>query len=283
VRLPGSSEYRIWIWTSGVSVAVLFAIGVLLYLPPFGSDECFNQRTGTPLKWYVEEPSGGVAIFDSGGFDIVTGEEKQPVTPEICSGFAKQENKGGPRKITANVRGIEFFDAKSGRTRVWYSKGADGNYELFDARGSNPFTNEPLLPVTKKIVAEVLAAEEARKSTEMAGAQDDEIPGQANQAHENATKCPGVPPSRSIIIDTSWQEINPDNCDVIIAVVKGTMLLEFGDGSGTKIASGQKLLPRFDKVFKRARAASGQAEMYVMHCPPGSTDPSDGTWSCGRR
>ena len=93
----------------------------------------------------------------------------------------------------------------------------------------------------------------------------------------------GVPPSRTIVLDTSWKDINPSNCDLIIAVIKGTMLFEFGDGTGTRISTGQKLLPRFDKVFKRARAVSGQAEMYLMQCPPSSTDPSDGTWSCGRR
>jgi hypothetical protein len=157
-------------------------------------------------------------------------------------------------------------------------------------RGVNSVTNEPLLPVSETIVAEMVAkeAQESRTGTEATRAQNDEnVLGekadQANQAQENAPKCPGFPPSRSIVLDTSWQEINPDNCDVIIAVIKGTMLFEFGDGSETKIASGQKLLPRFDKVFKRARAASGQAEMYVMHCPPAATDPSDGTWSCGRR
>jgi hypothetical protein len=286
--LPASPTQRKWAWTSGA--ALLFALAVFLYLFRIGSDECFNQGTGTPMKWYVGEPNGEVTIFNSGGFDIVTGAEKQPVTPEICAGFAKQENKGRPRRITANVRDIGFFDPSSGRTRVWYSRGADGSYELFDSRGSNPITSEPLLPVTKKIIAEMIAEEaaQARNRTEAAEAQEREDAllekaGQANQTQENAVTCPGVPPSRSIILDTSWKDINPSNCDLIIAVIKGTMLFEFGDGTGTRISSGQKLLPRFDKVFKRARAVSGQAEMYLMQCPPSSTDPSDGSWSCGRR
>jgi hypothetical protein len=285
--LLASPERRKWAWISGV--ALLLALAALLYLPRLRSDECFNQRTG-PIKWYVEEPSGDVTIFNSGGFDIVTGTEKQPVTPEICASFAKQENKGRPRRITANVHDIEFFDPSSGRTRVWYSRGADGGYELFDSRGSNPITSEPLLPVTKTIVAEMIAeeAEQARKRTEAAEAQEREDAllekaGPANQTQENAVTCPGVPPSRTIVLDTSWKDINPSNCDLIIAVIKGTMLFEFGDGTGTRISTGQKLLPRFDKVFKRARAVSGQAEMYLMQCPPSSTDPSDGTWSCGRR
>jgi hypothetical protein len=160
---------------------------------------------------------------------------------------------------------------------------------VFYFRGIKSVTSEPLIPVSETIVAED-AEKEARQSQARtdAPAPDDESvlrekARQANQAQVNALSCPGTPPSRTLVFDASWRDINPNNCDLIIAVIKGTMLLEFGDGSGTKITSGQKLLPRFDKVFKRARAASGQAEMYVMHCPPGSTDPSDGTWSVSLR
>jgi hypothetical protein len=153
-------------------------------------------------------------------------------------------------------------------------------------RGVNSVTSEPLLPVSGTIVAEE-GAEQSQVRLEEPTQGDESIlrekAGQDNQAQVNALSCPGTPPSRAIVFDASWKDINPNNCDLIIAVLKGTVLLEFGDGSGTKIASGQKLLPRFDKVFKRARAASGQAEMYVMQCPPGSTDPSDGSWSCGQR
>jgi hypothetical protein len=287
-RLPASTQHRTWAWILGIAFVVLFALAAVFYSPRLGSDECFNQQTGTPMKWYVEAPNGDVTIFDSGGFDIVTGAEKQPVTPEICTRFAKQKTKSRPRRITANVRDIEFFDPNGGRVRVWYSKAADGSYELFDSRGFNPTTSEPLLPVTKEIVAVMMAdeAEQARRRTVAAEVQarEDALREKAEQAaQENAPSCPGIPPSRSIILDTSWKDINPNNCDLIIAVIKGTMLFEFGDGSGARISSGQKLLPRFDKVFKRARAMSGQAEMYVMQCPPSSTDPSDGTWSCGRR
>jgi hypothetical protein len=104
-RLPASPKQRKWALTSGVALLALLTLAVFLYLPRLGSDECFNQRTGAPIKWYVEEPNGDVTMFSSGGFDIVTGAEKQPVTPEICAGFAKQENKGGPRRITTNSAG----------------------------------------------------------------------------------------------------------------------------------------------------------------------------------
>jgi hypothetical protein len=61
-----------------------------------------------------------------------------------------------PRRITANVSTIEFFDPISGRPRVWYYKASDGSYELFDARGFHPGSSEPLIPATKEVVADIV-------------------------------------------------------------------------------------------------------------------------------
>ena len=93
-----------------------------------GSDACFNQRTGAPMKWYVEGPNGDITLFDSGGYDTVTRVEKRPVTPEICAIFARQKVNSRPRRITANVREIDFFDRNSGRARVLVLQG--GGWEL---------------------------------------------------------------------------------------------------------------------------------------------------------
>jgi hypothetical protein len=108
------------------------------------------------MKWYVEGPNGDITLYDSGGYDTVTRVEKRSVTPEICATFARQKTNATPRRITTNVSDIQFFDPNSGRARVWYSKAANGTYELFDTRGFNPATSEPLLPVTKEVVAEIM-------------------------------------------------------------------------------------------------------------------------------
>jgi hypothetical protein len=180
--------YRVLAWRfDNRQLAVAFGCWVLVYghVPLMhallGSDACFNQRTGAPLKWYVEESDGHVVLFDSAGFDSVTGAEKRPVTPEICGTFATQKANNRPRKITTNVRNLEFFYPTTGRARVWYSKSADGSYELFDARGFNPATSEPLLPVTKEIVADILdrASKEAEARRE---AEDAEATKRADDA-----------------------------------------------------------------------------------------------------
>ena len=121
-----------------------------------GTDVCFNQRTGAPQKWYVEDLSGEITLFDSGGYDALRGAEKRPVTSEICNQFARQKANAAPRRLLASVSTIEFFDPISGRPKVWYYKTSDGNYELFNSRGFHPGSSEPLLPVTKGIVADIL-------------------------------------------------------------------------------------------------------------------------------
>src|SRR5882724_12973761 len=51
----------------------------------FGTNACFNQRTGEPMKWYVESSDGTVTLYDSGGYDTATGMQKKPVSTTICS------------------------------------------------------------------------------------------------------------------------------------------------------------------------------------------------------
>jgi signal transduction histidine kinase len=148
-----------------------------------GSDTCFNQRTGVALKWYVEDPNGQITLFDSAGFDTVTRAEKQPVTPDVCRAFAQQKIKEQPRRITASLKDVEFFDPNSGRAKVWYSKAADGSFALYDRSGFDPLTSDPLHPVTKDIVAGLMAADLARQRAEQAAAEAEEA---RRQAEANA-------------------------------------------------------------------------------------------------
>lgn len=180
--------YRVLFWrfNSG-QFALAFACWVFVYghVPLLhallGTDTCFNQRTGEPTKWYVQDADGRIVLFDSGGFDTASGAEKQPVTAPICVAFERQKTNDRPRRITVDVRQVEFFDSTTGRPRVWYLKAGDGSFELFDSRGYHPGTSEALLPMTKEAVAEIMKriadeeaarrrAEEERKRAEEAEA-----------------------------------------------------------------------------------------------------------------
>jgi hypothetical protein len=178
-----------------VCFVVVYAAAPLLHVlnDQAGSLVCFNQTTGTPMKWYAEEINGHVTLYDSGGYDTVRGVEKHPVTAEVCSNYARQKNGAAPHRITTNVRQIAFFDANSGRAQIWYSKSPDGSYELFDSRGFNPSTGEMLQPVTKEILADITArAAKAEKDSEDARKRIEET--EAKRQAVEATK-PVTPPT----------------------------------------------------------------------------------------
>jgi len=130
---------------------VMFGTGPLI-LAVLGSESCFNQATGEPVKWYVLRPDGDVTLFSSGGFDPVLGVEKHPVTPTVCRIIERQKKGLKPREITAEIKNNEFFDSVTGRPRVWYHRDRDGEFKLFNAEGF--FNGQLLLPVTDEIVSE---------------------------------------------------------------------------------------------------------------------------------
>jgi hypothetical protein len=151
-------------WTFNARKFVLGLIGTLIvygHVPLlhyfFGKENCFNQRTGQPIKWYVVEPGGSIVLYDSAGFDK-NGVAKRPVTSDVCR-FRDRIAKGiRPHLITADPRTIEFFDDASGAPRVWYFRAPNGIIELFDGEGLHPVLGEALSPITKAVAMEIRSA-----------------------------------------------------------------------------------------------------------------------------
>jgi hypothetical protein len=123
----------------------------------FGRDTCFNQRTGEPMKWYTEAADGTIVLYDSGGYDSTTGEQKKQASLAICTAYEKQRNNERPRRITADATTLEFFDPITGRPRVWYAKNPDGTYTLYDRRGFDPATSQVLQPITADVAQDIKA------------------------------------------------------------------------------------------------------------------------------
>jgi hypothetical protein len=167
----------------------------------FGTDVCFNQATGESEKWYVVHRDGTVALFDSSGFDS-EGVAKKPVTTEICQIYEQQKKGGRAHQITSDPRKQEFFRADNGRPLVWYDVDAAGKVRLFDGPGFDPDTSDPLRPITKQIVARVLAdtktqeeaAEAAQNAVALAAEQQS-----AKEAAELAARCFSTAPCSPIL------------------------------------------------------------------------------------
>ena len=88
---------------------VIYGIGPAAKLILGDTSVCFDQKTGSPLKWYVKLPSGEIVISDQGGFDPETGLKKQQVTPEICSAAKSRHfSTATPKQHVAG--GVEFAE-----------------------------------------------------------------------------------------------------------------------------------------------------------------------------
>lgn len=138
---------------------VVFALPSLITGVAFSAKkptQCFNQATGSAIRWYVMRAGAQVVMFDSPGFDEF-GIEKKPVTHEVCETYFRQQEGVRPHKITTDARTIEFFDPITQAPRVWYSKNGE-TISLFDASGFDPVTSQTVVPVTPEIVKQLRAA-----------------------------------------------------------------------------------------------------------------------------
>lgn len=130
------------------------------------SDDCFNQRTGEPLKWYAVRPDGEVLLADETGFDQTTGRKRQPATAAICRIVERQKTGIRPQKVSCGPSDREYFDTVTGQAVLWYARNGDGEIECYDSDGFSSAAADggstvarALKPVTGEIVAELKAKE----------------------------------------------------------------------------------------------------------------------------
>jgi hypothetical protein len=121
-----------------------------------GSDVCFDQKTGQPIKWYVIENTGKITLYDSDGFDRA-GVRKRLATTDICRTYYAQRHGIVPHRLNGNPHTMSFFDA-NGMSKIWYSRDADNQYRLFDAPGFDPNTGVRLEQVTAQVRDDIVAA-----------------------------------------------------------------------------------------------------------------------------
>jgi hypothetical protein len=150
------------------AIAAFIPFMVLYGLLPFlsaiyGTNVCFNQRTGQPIKWYVVMPGGQIVLRDSPGFDK-NGKERRPATIQVCRALEAQRRGVRPHPITDDPRKVTFFDGVTGLPRVWYYRTAQGRIDLFDNEGTDPANGEVLQPVTRQVVEEVRSQAAAKEA-----------------------------------------------------------------------------------------------------------------------
>lgn len=125
----------------GVVLVIFFLITISFYMP--------TSRSAANIF---------VGWFDKKIAEIITSPSRP--TPII------------PKRIDYDLMSMEkivFFDLTTGEPKVWYFKGGDGRYELFDNPGYHPHYPEKLKPVTRDIVIQIkkqLKEEMAKRAQE---------------------------------------------------------------------------------------------------------------------
>lgn len=105
----------------------------------------FDLRTGEPIVWYWKDKDGFVELFNLMGFHPESGEELVPVTADIARTYKSQAHRqlSPPRRVT-DIENYQLFDTATGRPRVWFWRGANGEYEFFDNQGFHPASGDAL-------------------------------------------------------------------------------------------------------------------------------------------
>lgn len=148
--------------TGAILLCVFLCLGSLA-MYNFTKEQHFAPKTNEPAQWYSKTPDG-YRLFPRPGYDPVTGEKLQKVTPEVAKEIEILKTTKG--KIIKPVQEeYQFFDFW-GRPIRWYYKDMKGKIEIFDRPGSHPTYGEPLLPVTKEIVQQYLKQLKREKTME---------------------------------------------------------------------------------------------------------------------
>ena len=156
-------------------LVLMFALWIFLYgtMPllrmTFWAGNCFAQTSDQPLQWFTRDVSGKLVFFDSPGFDQ-NGNEKEPVTVEICNIAQAQREGIAPHEIVDDPASVAFFDPQGGNARVWFARREDGIH-LFDAPGFDPTDGQLLSVITPAVVDEVKAQAAARAEQQRAEAE----------------------------------------------------------------------------------------------------------------
>jgi TPR repeat protein len=114
----------------------------------------FDLRTGEPIVWYWRDKDGRVELFNLMGFHPESGEELQPVNPDVIKAYKDQTQRiiSPPQRIV-DIENYQLFDTATGHPRAWFWRGPNGEYEFFDNQGFNPTNGEALNQFTSEEIA----------------------------------------------------------------------------------------------------------------------------------
>lgn len=155
---------------------VLVLVSVTVVDLTLGRDVFFG-KDGQPRRFYVIRPDEGLVVTGAQTPDPTTQEIPRPISREIVPSIRAMYRGEAPVALTpSEIDERRFFDPSTGRALIWYHKDASGAFRLYNGPGFDLESQEPLLPITKKLVPalksyiqnEKAAISERRRREEMA-------------------------------------------------------------------------------------------------------------------
>lgn len=152
---------------------------VLIYISVFfismffiGRGKYFKHRDKTPLQWYALTDKG-LKLYDSPGFDPVSGIELKPVTPDIVRRIDLLK-QGDPERTDPET--AVWFNPITGEPQLWYCAVEENTFEFFNKPGYHPRTGKDLMPVSREFYTtwqRLQAAVKKLKNTKKTSAPED--------------------------------------------------------------------------------------------------------------
>lgn len=105
----------------------------------------FDPLTGEAIVWFVRDKEGAIELFDLVGFHP-DGQELLAADLEIPAAWRAQFDRQPPRLVESPTDG-DFFDAMTGKPRLWYANMLGGGFKFYDRTGYSPESGEALRPV----------------------------------------------------------------------------------------------------------------------------------------
>jgi hypothetical protein len=126
----------------------------------------FDPRSGEPIVWYSVAKDHVISLFDLMGFNLETGDELIPISPDVAEAWKKQEGERRRHvpKLISDPEKYVFFDPRNGEARTWYWLSTDGRYEFYDSPGFRPQTGDELRIVTREVHARWEETEKSPKT-----------------------------------------------------------------------------------------------------------------------
>jgi hypothetical protein len=182
----------------------------------------FSAISGEPVVWYSKDTSGAIELFDLMGYHPQTGEELKPVTRQIVAEWQSQSAKVVKRAaVRIDPNTYAFYDAVSGKPRVWYWRSDSDEYEFYDGPGFQPRTGESLHAITRDVIADwrkSIAAAAAKKKAEQEKAEQEQKAEQARKEQEAKAQAEQEQKAREAAAEAEKKRLQAANdCDRLAA------------------------------------------------------------------